>query len=252
MVMGGLYHKVHGLRLAQGSEMQLDLKVDRPHGKGKLPVIHMQLDGEPWQQELPCQEAEPPLHVSLGHLWRETTPASCAMSAVITSVCAASLLRHVATQHLHRYSSLSCPLGWRAECLSVVRLVLSEQRCLPDATVQEGVSVQAAVRNPHACPWRCVCQIICVCTNQYGWCVVQLQQICSKFAAPSEMASNTLHGQHTCMPCALAGHARLSSGQCACKMLLCSQVCCSHPARKSTVPAGPHFRSAGAASHLPM
>lgn len=62
--MGGLYYKVHGLRLAQASEMQLDLKADRPHGMGRPAKIHMQLDGEPWQQELPCEEAEPPLHVS--------------------------------------------------------------------------------------------------------------------------------------------------------------------------------------------
>ena len=64
-VMGGLYYKVHGLRLAQASEMQLDLKADRPHGTGRPAKIHMQLDGEPWQQELPCDEAEPPLHVSI-------------------------------------------------------------------------------------------------------------------------------------------------------------------------------------------
>lgn len=65
IVMGGLYYKVHGLRLAQASEMQLDLKANRPHGKGKPARIHMQLDGEPWQQELPCEEAEPPLHISV-------------------------------------------------------------------------------------------------------------------------------------------------------------------------------------------
>ena len=65
MVMGGLYYKVHGLRLAQASEMQLDLKADRPHGIGRPAKIHMQLDGEPWQQELPSEEAEPPLHVNV-------------------------------------------------------------------------------------------------------------------------------------------------------------------------------------------
>ena len=65
VVMGGLYYKVHGLRLAQASEMQLDLKADRPHGTGRPAKIHMQLDGEPWQQELPCDEAEPPLHVRI-------------------------------------------------------------------------------------------------------------------------------------------------------------------------------------------
>ena len=62
--MGGLSYKVHGLRLAQASEMQLDLKADRPHGPGRPAKIHMQLDGEPWQQELPCDEAEPALHVN--------------------------------------------------------------------------------------------------------------------------------------------------------------------------------------------
>lgn len=65
IVMGGLYYKVHGLRLAQASEMQLDVKASRPASKGKPAVIHMQLDGEPWQQELPCEEGAPPLHVSL-------------------------------------------------------------------------------------------------------------------------------------------------------------------------------------------
>lgn len=63
MVMGGLYYKVHGLRLAQAREMQLDLKADRPHSAGRPARIHMQLDGEPWQQELPSAQTEPPLHV---------------------------------------------------------------------------------------------------------------------------------------------------------------------------------------------
>lgn len=60
---------MHGLRLAQAREMQLDLKADRPHSAGRPARIHMQLDGEPWQQELPTEETEPPLHVG--------TPESC-------------------------------------------------------------------------------------------------------------------------------------------------------------------------------
>ena len=64
VVMGGLYYKVHGLRLAQANEMQLDLKVGGAPRKGGAAVTHMQLDGEPWQQELPFDEAAPPMHVS--------------------------------------------------------------------------------------------------------------------------------------------------------------------------------------------
>ncbi len=64
MVMGGLYYKVHGMRLAQASEMQLDLKVGGAPSKGGAPMTHMQLDGEPWQQELPFEDGAPPMHVS--------------------------------------------------------------------------------------------------------------------------------------------------------------------------------------------
>lgn len=64
VVMGGLYYKVHGMRLAQASEMQLDLKVEGALSKGGPPVTHMQLDGEPWKQELPFEEEAPPMHVS--------------------------------------------------------------------------------------------------------------------------------------------------------------------------------------------
>ena len=61
--MGGLYYKVHGMRLAQASEMLLELKAGGLH-KGAAPMTHMQLDGEPWQQELPYEEGSPPMHVS--------------------------------------------------------------------------------------------------------------------------------------------------------------------------------------------
>ena len=65
MVMGGLHYKVHGVRLAQASEMQLDLKVDgASRSKGTTLKTHMQLDGEPWQQELPSEEGAPPMQVS--------------------------------------------------------------------------------------------------------------------------------------------------------------------------------------------
>ena len=70
VVMGGLYYKVHGLRLAQASEMQLELKAGGTP-KGAAPRTHMQLDGEPWQQELPYEEGAPPMQVSrvyLSHL----------------------------------------------------------------------------------------------------------------------------------------------------------------------------------------
>lgn len=63
IVMGGLFNKVHGMRLAQASEMLLELKAGGLH-KGAAPMTHMQLDGEPWQQELPYEEGSSPMHVS--------------------------------------------------------------------------------------------------------------------------------------------------------------------------------------------
>ena len=61
--MGGLYYKVHGLRLAQASEMQLELKADGAPPKGGAATTHMQLDGEPWVQELPYGEDATPMQV---------------------------------------------------------------------------------------------------------------------------------------------------------------------------------------------
>lgn len=84
--MGGLYYKVHGLRLAQAREMQLDLKADRPHGRGRPAMIHMQLDGEPWQQELPSDETEPPLHVNTAQPCQIIWPLMLLMYKVITYV----------------------------------------------------------------------------------------------------------------------------------------------------------------------
>ena len=64
--MGGLYYKVHGLRLAQANEMQLELKsagwAGAPRGRA---ATHMQLDGEPWVQELPHGEDSTPMKVRL-------------------------------------------------------------------------------------------------------------------------------------------------------------------------------------------
>ena len=65
--MGGLYYKVHGLRLAQANEMQLELKSHGQGGRGGAQGggagTHMQLDGEPWVQELPHGEDPTPMKV---------------------------------------------------------------------------------------------------------------------------------------------------------------------------------------------
>lgn len=64
IVMGGLNYKVHGLRLAQANEMQLELKAHGQPPKGVAATTHMQLDGEPWVQELPHGEDATPMQVS--------------------------------------------------------------------------------------------------------------------------------------------------------------------------------------------
>ena len=63
--MGGLYYKVHGLRLAQASEMQLELKSHGHAPQGGPAVTHMQLDGEPWVQEVPHGDDAVPMKVGL-------------------------------------------------------------------------------------------------------------------------------------------------------------------------------------------
>lgn len=68
VVMGGLYYKVHGLRLAQANEMQLTLKSVGGAPKGGAAVTHMQLDGEPWVQEVPHGEDAIPMKVMLQSL----------------------------------------------------------------------------------------------------------------------------------------------------------------------------------------
>ena len=64
IVMGGLNYKVHGLRLAQANEMQLELKAHGQGPKGAAATTHMQLDGEPWVQELPQGGDATPMQVS--------------------------------------------------------------------------------------------------------------------------------------------------------------------------------------------
>ena len=63
-VMGGVSTKVHAVRLAQGNDLQLEVRGGRGGTtKGDSPVTHMQLDGEPWPQDLPANAKDPPLRV---------------------------------------------------------------------------------------------------------------------------------------------------------------------------------------------
>lgn len=65
-VMGGVSTKVHAVRLAQGNNLQLEVRGGRGGTtKGDSPVTHMQLDGEPWPQDLPADAKDPPLRVRL-------------------------------------------------------------------------------------------------------------------------------------------------------------------------------------------
>ena len=65
-VMGGVSTKVHAVRLAQGNDLQLEVRGGRGGTtKGDSPITHMQLDGEPWPQDLPADAKDPPLRVRL-------------------------------------------------------------------------------------------------------------------------------------------------------------------------------------------
>ena len=64
--MGGVSTKVHAVRLAQGNDLQLEVRGGRGRTtKGDSPITHMQLDGEPWPQDLPADAKDPPLRVRL-------------------------------------------------------------------------------------------------------------------------------------------------------------------------------------------
>lgn len=62
LVMGSMAKLAHGRRMAQAEGIRLALKQHSPDGSPG--TIHMQLDGEPWQQKIPGGREEPPVMVS--------------------------------------------------------------------------------------------------------------------------------------------------------------------------------------------
>ncbi|KAK9817059.1 hypothetical protein WJX72_008941 [[Myrmecia] bisecta] len=58
LVMGSVSPKIHGLRLAQADELKLELRASGLP-RGETGLTHMQLDGEPWPQEIPAGDAAP-------------------------------------------------------------------------------------------------------------------------------------------------------------------------------------------------
>ncbi|CAL8467982.1 g7520 [Coccomyxa elongata] len=66
LVMAGLTTKIHAKRLAQGTEVLLELRAGGVT-KGDTSETHMQLDGEPWPQTIPAGDREP-LKVHIKHV----------------------------------------------------------------------------------------------------------------------------------------------------------------------------------------
>jgi diacylglycerol kinase (ATP) len=55
VVMGQISPKVHAKRLAQAREVELSLSASGARVKGERGTVYMQLDGEPWPQEVPAK-----------------------------------------------------------------------------------------------------------------------------------------------------------------------------------------------------
>ncbi len=65
LVMGQITPKLHAVRLAQCAEVEMELAASGRSVKGEAGLTHMQLDGEPWAQQIPAAgEGQPPLRVS--------------------------------------------------------------------------------------------------------------------------------------------------------------------------------------------
>lgn len=59
LVMGGVSSGIHGVRLAQASELMLELLAPAGKVEGEPGLAHMQVDGEPWPQEIPAGSSQP-------------------------------------------------------------------------------------------------------------------------------------------------------------------------------------------------
>lgn len=62
LVMAGL---AHGVRIAQCRGARLEIRTTEPAADGEPGAAYMQLDGEPWKQQIPSRQGDPPLLVSL-------------------------------------------------------------------------------------------------------------------------------------------------------------------------------------------
>ena len=52
--MGQVNQNLHAMRLAQCSEVELELAASGARVKGETGLTHMQVDGEPWAQPIPA------------------------------------------------------------------------------------------------------------------------------------------------------------------------------------------------------
>ena len=59
-VMGQISSKIHAHRLAQCREVEMELAATGGAVKGERGIVYMQLDGEPWPQEIPAAAADVP------------------------------------------------------------------------------------------------------------------------------------------------------------------------------------------------
>lgn len=59
IVMGQISSKIHALRLGQCSEVEMELAATGSRVKGETGTAYMQLDGEPWPQQIPAAPRGP-------------------------------------------------------------------------------------------------------------------------------------------------------------------------------------------------
>jgi hypothetical protein len=75
MVMGQITPKMHAVRLAQCAEVELQLAASDKGVKGEMGLTHMQLDGEPWAQQIPAAgQGQQQLRVSVGGMQARPCP----------------------------------------------------------------------------------------------------------------------------------------------------------------------------------
>jgi diacylglycerol kinase (ATP) len=79
LVMGQITPKLHAVRLAQCAEVELELAASGRGVKGETGLTHMQLDGEPWAQQIPAAgQGQQPLRVSMGEAQARLETVVCA------------------------------------------------------------------------------------------------------------------------------------------------------------------------------